>query len=484
MNRPSQHNLAFDVQCVGVAKPKLTGLVLAASDVATLSAVCSLTVMGRWLVGGQYPLKLYFQLWPLLGLFVAAYAVSGLYPGAPVSPTKEVRKLSLATTMVFLTLGTILFLNREAQVYSRSVLVAALMLSLVAVPMARNLVRIALSWRSWWGYTAVIIGVDATMHRMIRRFRRQPELGLKPAAVFSPNVAGADRYMRLPVMHEIDQLIEYARDKHICYAIVSTAGLGHKSPQEIEAMLEKLSATFKHLIVIPQVREMASLWASTMDLDGTLGLCVEHRLLDRGQRLLKRLLDLVLIAHGLPIVVPLMIGIAIAIRLDSPGPIVFRQHRLGRNGKPFKVFKFRTMVVDAEAKLQQHLKDNPQLQQEWDRYQKLQDDPRITAVGRWLRKTSLDELPQVFNVLLGDMSLVGPRPIIEEEIARYGRYYKVYCAVPPGITGIWQVSGRNLVPYHERVQMDVYYVRNWSTWLDLHLIARTVSAILLQRGAQ
>ncbi len=196
-----------------------------------------------------------------------------------------------------------------------------------------------------------------------------------------------------------------------------------------------------------------------------------------------RILDVVISVAALLLVAPLMIFIALAIKLSSNGPVLFRQDRLGLGGKTFSCFKFRTMRIDSEAILGELLANDPAARAEWDRDQKLRNDPRIFAVGGLLRRTSLDELPQLFNVLLGDMSIVGPRPIVPAEAVRYRRYIADYYTVRPGITGLWQVSGRNHTTYRRRIACDVAYVRAKSATNDLRIIAMTVPTVLLARGA-
>ena len=197
----------------------------------------------------------------------------------------------------------------------------------------------------------------------------------------------------------------------------------------------------------------------------------------------KRLLDVAAVVATLPITLPLLGVLALAIRLDSRGPALFRQRRFGRGGREFTLLKFRTMVQDAQGVLEGHLAANEQHRWEWAETQKLRKDPRITRVGRVLRKFSLDELPQLLNVLRGDMSLVGPRPIIDEELERYGSAIDVYHQVRPGLTGLWQVSGRNDLTYEQRVRLDVQYVRTRSFRGDLRLLLRTPRAVLRGRGA-
>jgi len=180
---------------------------------------------------------------------------------------------------------------------------------------------------------------------------------------------------------------------------------------------------------------------------------------------------------------PLMAFIALAILLFSPGPILFRQRRLGYSGRTFECLKFRTMEIDAEARLAELLARDPAARAEWHSSHKLRNDPRVSSFGLLLRKTSLDELPQLFNVLLGDMSVVGPRPIVQEEAYHYGRYIRAYFAVKPGITGLWQISGRNDTSYRRRVACDRRYVQTKSAWRDLVIIMMTLPVVLLGRGA-
>lgn len=180
---------------------------------------------------------------------------------------------------------------------------------------------------------------------------------------------------------------------------------------------------------------------------------------------------------------PLMVLIVIAVFVADPGPVLFRQDRIGRDGRVFKCLKFRTMVVDAEARLERLLQTSPGARAEWERDHKLRRDPRVAGIGRFLRKSSLDELPQLFNVLFGDMSLVGPRPIVEAETFRYGRYFAHYCAVRPGITGLWQISGRNDVNYRRRIAFDVLYVRSGRVEDNLRILFMTLPTVLGARGS-
>jgi Undecaprenyl-phosphate galactose phosphotransferase WbaP len=194
-------------------------------------------------------------------------------------------------------------------------------------------------------------------------------------------------------------------------------------------------------------------------------------------------LDLLGAGIGGLLISPVLAAIALLIKLDSRGPAFYRHWRIGAGGKHFRCWKFRTMHPNAEQMLERYFRENPQLRAEWEQNQKLHDDPRITRAGRFLRKTSLDELPQLWNVLRGEMSLAGPRPIVDVEVPKYGEVYELYKRIRPGMTGIWQVGGRSDTSYPERVAMDSHYVRDWSFWLDLIILARTIKIVVLGRGA-
>lgn len=197
---------------------------------------------------------------------------------------------------------------------------------------------------------------------------------------------------------------------------------------------------------------------------------------------LPRVIDVVLSASALVFLAPLLLLIALLVRAQDGGPALFAQSRIGKGGKAFPCFKFRSMVIDAQQRLAEHLAESPEARAEWAADHKLRNDPRITRLGAFLRKSSLDELPQLLNVLRGEMSLVGPRPIVEAEVTRYGRYFEHYCRVQPGITGMWQVMGRNDVSYRRRVALDVTYVKVRSTMTYFTVLAKTVPAVLNRSG--
>jgi Undecaprenyl-phosphate galactose phosphotransferase WbaP len=213
------------------------------------------------------------------------------------------------------------------------------------------------------------------------------------------------------------------------------------------------------------------------------GLQVKNNLLSRSSQVLKRMMDILISLMGILLLLPFLILVAGIIKVESPGTVFYRQPRLGKNGQVINLLKFRTMHQNASEIFRDALADNQLLQQEWDQYQKLRSDPRITRVGKLLRRFSLDELPQLWNVLKGEMSLVGPRPIMVNQLDLYGRTIKDCYRVAPGITGLWQVSGRNETTFARRAELDLEYVQRWSVWLDIYILLKTVKVVLWPKGA-
>jgi lipopolysaccharide/colanic/teichoic acid biosynthesis glycosyltransferase len=210
-----------------------------------------------------------------------------------------------------------------------------------------------------------------------------------------------------------------------------------------------------------------------------------HKLRTNGvyYRLGKRLLDILTVCLFLPYLVPLLLLVGLIVRLSSPGPLLYRQRRIGRFGREFTLWKFRSMYSNSDEVLCNYLAANPEAAHEWKQTHKLRNDPRVTRLGKWLRRTSLDELPQFLNVLLGTMSLVGPRPIVFAEKVQYRESYFFYASAKPGLTGLWQVSGRSDLSYRQRVALDVEYIRGWNLALDIQILWRTAGAVWASKGA-
>jgi Undecaprenyl-phosphate galactose phosphotransferase WbaP len=461
----------------------LTSLPLFAADALVLIAGLVAGHALSWLVC-DYPMNhpVTFAI-AALTVQTALFMMGGLYPAAGVHPAVELRQLviielqlaALSTILLGAILPTIV--NPYAPTAGIGFLLAMLM-----IPIARSLMRGYCREKSWWGYPTVLIGDGATCDRIAELFIRDGRQSLRPLARFQDaSEYWEDAKDRLvPWKGPLDDVIPFARQEDAFWLIVA---LPEHLDQETKESIEYFRRNFPHVIMIDSRHELPCLWNRAVDCGGLAAMKVEERLLMPEQRFAKRLLDLTLVMVGSIVFVPLMLAIGGIVLLSSGWPIFYAGRRIGLDGREFRQWKFRSMIRNADAVLQQYLRDHPEARDEFARDQKLRDDPRVTRFGNLLRKTSLDELPQLWNVLRGEMSLVGPRPITEAEMEKYGTTMLDYAAVRPGITGMWQINGRNDTTYEERVSFDRYYVRNWSPWLDIYILAKTVKVVIKREGA-
>lgn len=444
-------------------------ILLMCCDFLTLF-LCTIVALCLRALGGGLDITSYGWMLSLLLLAPVMGLALGLYGVISLPAYVESRKLCVLTSLTFGLILALLFAGKTSMAYSRIALVGAWALSLFLLPAARRSCRHYFGRFRWWGTPLVILDRSNTGRELWHYLKRHPWLGLAPVDIFtlSPDLEQAGRQLR------------EAEQRHSG----AIALMLQPSDGESARYVHEASRYFVKILVVPaQSSGVRQHWFQACDLGTMTGFMLMQNLRRRWRQRLKRALDLALC---LPVVllcaVPgLLLGLLI--RLDSPGPVLYRQRRLGMNGQPFDVFKFRTMRQDADAVLAGYLEENPDLREEWEKDRKLRHDPRITRIGRFLRKSSLDELPQLLNVLRGEMSLVGPRPIVESEVVRYGDVYADYCRVRPGITGLWQVSGRNNTTYEERVNLDRYYVTNWCIWMDLWILARTFPVVMTGYGA-
>jgi len=257
-------------------------------------------------------------------------------------------------------------------------------------------------------------------------------------------------------------------------------------PQYLSNLVTKVQRIVKEVYLVPNIKGIPLMDTELHYLfyQELLMLQIKNNLMNPLNRFFKRVFDLTLTILILPFFIPIFIVIALIIKLDSEGPVLYMHKRIGKDRKDLKVYKFRTMYTDADTRLKHILETDHKAQTEWQLYFKLRDDPRITRVGKFLRKTSLDETPQLINVLIGNMSLVGPRPVVAEELDLYYKDYAgYYLSILPGVTGLWQVSGRNNTNYDYRVKLDLWYVMNWSLWFDIVILIKTIRVIIKGEGA-
>lgn len=465
-------------------------LALLASDLVALFSTALIVASLRQLAGGVLDTDLHVHMSLFLLVAPMINWANELYSPTPPPVPEELRHLAIAVSLAYLGIAIYFFLVRIDDTPSRAVYLLAWFCSLGTVPLLRGMTRRLLARRAWWGVPTVFFGDPALVARLTTTLRRRPELGFRPMAYArwdDEELLETDLPPGLRQLHGekmIRSLVRRTRRKRGDVCALLTMPL-HADMDWRAAQVSRATRLFPTVVLLPEEfsAEGLSFWVRPLEIGNMLGLRVRQNLLDPKRLLLKRAMDLVLSVCIGVCVLPILLAICLAIRLETPGSALFRQARIGRDGREIRILKFRTMVQDAEACLARHLAANPGLQAEWDATQKLQNDPRITRVGNFLRRTSLDELPQLWNVLCGEMSLVGPRPIVSSEIAKYADVFDAYMRVRPGITGLWQVSGRSDLSYPERVRLDAWYISNWSTWLDLYILARTVPVVFEKKGA-
>lgn len=470
-----------------IVKNSFLTIILIASDILAISLSFMLAYYLRsWFLVDfihLFPkmihgMEVYLKAWTFLSLWLLIFAYQGLYPSVGMGFWDETKSLLSGNALAFTILILLTFITKTSIDFSRPVISLALMFSIVILPLVRSMMRLVLRRAGLWQKPVLIVGFIDAIKDVLCNLKKHPDWGLYPVAVVIPGGHEAKGLTRLPVYRNIESAMDIP--VRVEEVIVAMPGLNRN---ELIGIIESSMKVAPVVKMLPDLYGIASTGVKTYDLDGMLLLEMEDRLALKRNSGMKRSFDIICSLTGLLILSPLFFLIIILIKLDSRGPAFFGHRRLGKGGNLFTCYKFRTMQPNAQEVLQVFLKNDPETRAQWEKDVKLKEDPRITRMGLFLRKTSLDELPQLWNVIKGDMSLVGPRPIISEEVEKYGEKLRYLFKVSPGITGLWQVSGRNNIDYEERVLLDEYYAKNWSIWLDIEIIIRTFGAVLKQEGA-
>lgn len=357
---------------------------------------------------------------------------------------------------------------------------------IVFLPLIRQCFRRFLHKRGYWTLPTVIIGAKQKAREAYRALQSEPMLGFDVCAFIAPEKIHQSvleiQHKTFPVYGVLEKNIPQIIDELQPINIV--IALSADELAEVKGTIEQLGLRYQNIYLIPSVAGLPLFGVETLHFFSheVLFLKIRNNLAVRSMQIVKRLFDIVAAGLLLCVLSPLLLWIAYRIRQDG-GNIVFGHQRIGRHEKYFQCYKFRSMVPNAEEVLAKLLTQDKKAQIEWEKDFKLKNDPRITKIGAFLRRTSLDELPQLWNVLKGEMSLVGPRPIIAEELARYEDKADFYLCARPGLTGLWQVSGRNDISYKERVALDTWYVKNWNLWYDIAILFKTVGVVLKRKGA-
>lgn len=421
----------------------------------------------------------FLHYWIYLPAFAAVFFAARLYPGIMLQPAEEVRKFSLTSFFCF----TGIALSIAVETDDRDALSVALLLAIpfatLLLPLLREGIRTACCYFSWWGVPVVIYTSNENKYTIADRLLNKPSLSYRPAAIINIDAANYEEYRGIPVFpysQEIETCIHACK---ITTAIVMELPEGNTVNTPLDAIL----SGYRYLIAIPYYQNIKFVSLSVRNFGDIFGFSASNRLTRPFNLFIKRCIDLGILLLSSPVILPLVVLIAILVKCTSKGKIFYGHKRIGKNGKEITAWKFRSMVMDADKRLKELLENNPDMKREWDEHQKLEHDPRITSIGKFLRKTSLDELPQLFNILLGEMSFVGPRPVTEPEREKYGDTFKYIFSVTPGLSGMWQISGRSSTGYDDRIFLDTFYIQNWSIWLDIWIILQTFIVVVTGKGA-
>ena len=416
-------------------------------------------------------------------LLVFIFYIKGLY-SKQLSFWDETKEIIVSVFYTVVLSFALIYLSKNV-LFPRSILFFYFAFIVLALPLSRYYFKVFLAKLGLFRSNVVILGANDTGRLVARALLADKEFGVKILGFLDNHKTGVFKVngVRYKILGKIDEFSEILPANKADAAVIALPFLDEG---DLETLASNVQKFVRKLYLVPKMKRVSTSNAELYHLfdEQMFLLKINNNLGYFRNRFFKNLFDLVLALILTPFLLFLIFIIGILIKLTSEGPVIFSHERIGKNGKKMKVYKFRTMYKDAKERLERILKEDDNAKKEWETYFKLKNDPRVTPIGKFLRKTSLDELPQIFNVLKGEMSFVGPRPVIEDEIKKYYREYaSFYCMVKPGITGLWQISGRNDVDYDNRVRLDTWYVLNWSLWLDIVILLKTVLVVLKREGA-
>lgn len=422
---------------------------------------------------------LYFWI-PLV--FIAFLAISQTY--TKMQPVLEtVRQIFYAVLYALITCILALYFMQASMLAARLYVVLFGVIALFNIYVVRYVLLKLLKTTNTLTKPVILIGAGKTAEQVLRSFERDLGYRYKVIGILDDNPVSQTLPQKFLLMGTLDNAAEIVHDSGVKTVIVTVPGM---EKEKLQALLEHIQPYVRDIIFVPDLIgvPLYNVEAQTLFNEQIMMLSLRNNLARRRNRIFKRFFDIAVGGLLCVPILPILLVIAICITLDSKGPAFFNAQRIGKHGKTFTCYKFRSMHTNAGEILKEYLAAHSAAQEEWNTFAKLRDyDPRVTKVGRWIRKYSLDELPQILNVIKGDMSLVGPRPYLPREKEDIGEYLSTITLTVPGITGFWQTSGRNDVSFAGRVAMDTWYVRNWSIWLDLMYLFKTAKIVFTGKGA-
>ncbi len=431
----------------------------------------------------EFPPIDYRYFWWIFPAWIFFLVYEGLYTRR-FSFWDEVKALWKVIAFATLAAFSILYLGKVGEQFSRTVLVVTGIMALPLFPIIRTNIRRLLVTAGLLNSKVLILGAGKTGELIFNALKHDINLGLKVVGFLDDD---PDKWGRtiggIKIHRGVYNARQYIGRCGIDNVVIAMPGC---NKDKILELVNRLQHKARNILLIPDLFGITVMGTNLQHFfqEQAIGLEVRNNLAQPLNRLIKKLFDMTASVIFLAVLSLPMLLIALLIRMTSKGPAIFSQARVGKKGSIFQCYKFRTMYYDADTRLEQLLKNDPGARHEWNSRWKLAADPRITPVGKFLRQTSLDELPQIFNVLTGRMSLVGPRPVTRAEIDEHYREQAALCfVVPPGITGLWQVSGRSNTSYKYRIALDSWYVRNWNIWLDIVILFKTVRVVIRREGA-
>jgi undecaprenyl-phosphate galactose phosphotransferase len=395
----------------------------------------------------------------------------------------ETKHLLIGVTLSFTFLMMTIYVAKAFTRFSRVVIILAWLLSLILFPVFRLASRKLLFLAKLFRKKVFILGTNELAVLVAKEIERNWTLGYEIAGFLSmeKDKVGGKFIGDIPVVGTIDQVELLSKEHGVRDFIVTLPGLSEERLLEIVENCEKAANNIR---IVPDIGHLFSKGVEIENWGDILALSMARNLVKPSNLFIKEVFEFILALVLFVLLLPVFLLIAAAIKIDSRGPVLYSQERLGRKDKTFKFLKFRSMYIDGDARLEKYLADNAEAKEDWKRFLKIRkNDPRVTRVGRFIRKYSLDELPQLINVLRGEMSLVGPRPYMPRERNEIGKSFPIISRVKPGITGLWQVRGRNILTFKERLALDEYYIRNWSLWMDIVIFLRTLKVMVTGEGA-
>lgn len=469
-------------------KNRIGVLLLMAGDTLALGVIFYISVFLRkyifpLLFSGLpvFPPQLAIYNW-IFPVWLAIMAYEGAY-SRRFAVWDEVKFLWKSSFFACVAVFSVLFISKKGPDFSRVLIITMGAVSLIVLPLLRLSIKKLIYSLGLMKRKMLIVGSGTAAESAFNAVKNEPNLGYDIAGLVDDSSA-IKEMCGMKVHAKLEQIGRYIKSSGIHDVIVAKPEL---EKDALMKLINDIQHKAENTLYIPDFKGLAVSGTELRHFfrEQTMIIEIKNNLAQPLIYVTKRTMDYVsglLILAGLSAPMAL---IALAIKLSSRGPAMYTQKRVGKNGRVFRCYKFRTMYPDAEERLKVILEKDPAARLEWERFFKLKDDPRVTPIGKFLRETSLDELPQLLNILRGEMSLVGPRPVVQEEIDKYYKEESAfYFMVPPGLTGLWQISGRSNTSYDFRITMDAWYVKNWDLWLDLMILFKTVGVVLNREGAR